>query len=398
MTAMNDVNIKTGKVEVEIFNRTDAALAELRSKYSVVPSTDTEEGYEFVKAGVKELTGYRTALDAERKRIKQPYLDAGRIIDTEAKRITAELVTLEEPMKAAKKEADDREKRKQEERIARLQKKVDAIAAWVGRAKGSTSNTIAEMIEEVDQINIDDFYDLTSEATRVKNETLDRLNEMYTEKLGAEQAERDRQAALAEQQKAEAARRQLEQAAEIERRITNLRMIPMDLMGKSAAAIRFKIEQLTNYQAPASEFGDRADEASQAQQQVISQLTMMAQQADAMEQMQAQQAEIDERAAKEEAARLEAQQAAEQPEQGPAVTDASYQAMQGDDPSFDEAEPESEADRELIAITDTGMTEDEPAPLSPARQALADWCNKWALSDDATDELAAIIEQHFNEQ
>ncbi len=363
-TNLQDVNIETGKVEVEVFSQTDAALAHLREKYAVVPSTETDEGYAFVKAGVRELTGYRTKLDAERKRVKQPYLDAGRIIDTEAKRITAELVAIEEPVKAAKKEADDREKRKQEERIARLQKKVDAIAAWVGRAKGSTSSTIAEIIEEVDQINIDDFYDLTSEATRVKNDTLDRLNELYTEKMSAEQAERDRQAAIAEQQKAEAARKELEQAAEIERRINTLRMIPMDLMGKSAAAIRFKIEQLTNYQVPASEFGERAQEAAQAQQQVINQMTMMEQQAAALEQMQAQQAEAE--AAKEEAARLEAEQPACQPEQGPAVTDASYQAMQGDDPEYQEAAP-------VKAFGIDGAFDDEECVATPERVTMA--CN-----------------------
>lgn len=314
----NAVNLETGTVEVEIFRQTDAALAALRDKYAELPSTETEGGYEFVKAGVKEITTYRTTLDAKRKEIKQPYLDAGRVIDSEAKRITAELVKIEEPLKAAKKEADEREKRKKEERIARLQKKVDTIAAHVQTAKGKSSAEIAAIIEQVDRIQIEDFYDLTEQATKVKNDTLDTLAEMFSAQANHEQAEAERAEALEAQRKAEAEAEAARQAGEIERRINNLRLIPMGLMGKPSADVRSKIAQLQNHPVVAAEFGSRADEATQAYQQVLQQLDMLAQQVEAMEAMQAQQ---------------QAQQPPAETGQvdaAPAVSHSSYEAMKDD--------------------------------------------------------------------
>lgn len=341
MTSLNEVNIETGKVEVEVFNKTEAALAELRERYGVVPSLDTEEGYNFVKDGLKELVSLRTSLDAERKRIKQPYLDAGRIIDAEAKRITEALVELETPMKDAKKEFDDREKRMKEERLARLCTKIEGIRSWVVRARNQQSATIAEMIEEVDSIDTaEDFFELSKEAAEAKNETLERLNEMYTERLAFERSEQERK-------QAEEARKAMELQQQIGERINKLRMIPMDLMGKKAAEILTKIASLRNYEPPAAEFGDRHQEALDAHKQVITQLETMAAQAEVVEQAEAKKAE--EEAAKQAAVAEQAAKAeAERKEKFPGVDiDAIHHKQEAKAKEVAPQQEEPEQDREV---------------------------------------------------
>lgn len=216
MTILKNVDLDKGTVEVTEYSATAAALAKLREKYTTVPDANTDEGYEFIKVGIKELTTLRTSLEAARKREKAPYIQAGQIIDAEAKRITEELVLLESPMKAAKKEVDDRLERERQERIARLQQKVDAIRGMPAQVRGKSSDEISAMLDRVGEIDAShDFYDLTKEAIEVRQAALDELTQMLTDRLAFEQAERQR--IELEAQKAEM-RRELEaQQAEMRR-------------------------------------------------------------------------------------------------------------------------------------------------------------------------------------
>jgi myosin heavy subunit len=216
MTTIEKVDLEKGTVEVAEYTQTNAALAMLREKYAVVPDVNTNEGYELVKAGIKELTTFRTTLEAARKRVKDPYLQAGKIIDAEAKRITDELVKLEEPMKVAKKEVDDRIERERQERIARLQVKVDAIKAMPSQVRGKSSKEIADMLDRVGEIDaMHDFYDLTKEALAARQAAMDELAQMLTDRLALEAAEEERN--RIEAQNAELRRQQEAQQAELRR-------------------------------------------------------------------------------------------------------------------------------------------------------------------------------------
>lgn len=213
---MNNVNLEAGTADIAEYSATEAALAMLREKYSVVPDANTDEGYALVKAGIKELTTLRTSLEAARKREKEPHLQAGRIIDAEAKRITEELVKLEDPMKAAKKEVDDRIERERQERIARLQVKVDAIVAMPGQVRGKSSQEIASMLDRVGEIDaMHDYYDLTKEAVAARENALSELAQMLTDRLAFEASEEDRKKAEAE--KAALEQQLAEQRAEMQR-------------------------------------------------------------------------------------------------------------------------------------------------------------------------------------
>lgn len=216
MTTTKNVDLEKGTTKIAEYSATEAALAQLREKYGTVPDANTEEGYALIKSGLKDLVGLRNRLEDARKREKAPLLLAGKVIDDEAKRITAELVKLEDPMAVAKKAADERIERERKERIARLQVKVDAIKGMPAQVRGKSSDAIAEMIDRCGEIDTaHDFYDLTKEAQEAQAAAMDELAQMLTDRLAFEQAERQR--LELEAQQAELNRQLEEQRAQLQR-------------------------------------------------------------------------------------------------------------------------------------------------------------------------------------
>ena len=78
------------------YSKTEAALAELRTKYEGIAfDLTTTKGDKEARTARKELVTLRTSLEAKREELKAPALEFGKKIDGEAKRITAEIVALE---------------------------------------------------------------------------------------------------------------------------------------------------------------------------------------------------------------------------------------------------------------------------------------------------------------
>lgn len=254
---LNNVNLEQGTVDVAEYSQTEAALAALREKYSTLPDVNTPNGYEFVKTGIKELTTLRTSLEAARKREKEPHLQAGKIIDAEAKRITEELVKLEDPMKVAKKEVDDRIERERQERIARLQLKVDAIKAMPAQVRGKSSAEIAEMLDRVGEIDAaHDYYDLTKEAVAARQAALDDLAQMLNDRLAFEAAEEERK--RVEAQNAELRRQQEAQQAELRRQQDELARQQQEIQ-RQQEEMRQQREALERAQAALNQPAPAAD-------------------------------------------------------------------------------------------------------------------------------------------
>lgn len=115
----------TNLTTIAEYAKTALAMADLRSRYSgLVFELDSPAKIKEAKKNVAEVRGYRTALEDERKRIKQPALDRCRLIDDEAKRLTAELRELEDPMKA---QIDAKEAEIEAERIRVAQAEQDRV-------------------------------------------------------------------------------------------------------------------------------------------------------------------------------------------------------------------------------------------------------------------------------
>lgn len=384
MTNMTNVDIESGKVQVEVFSQTEAALALLREKYGTVPDVKTTTGYELCATGLKKIVKYRTTLEKTRKEIKDPYLKAGQIIDAEAKRITGELLKLEGPLADAKKEVDDHEKRMKEERIAKLRAKINDMTSYVERARNQPSDKVAQMIETVDAIDTQgEFYDLREEALNAQQTTLEKLGDIYSDRIQFEQAEAARKEAEEKQRAQEAAQR-------ISERINKLRMMPMDYMGKAADEVRTKLESLRKFTPPADEFGSRLADAQEAQATVIGQLEMMLQQAEQLEAAKAQQ-EAQQRASDEQLKR-DMESARKEP-----APDNTLAELRATTPRMAQAEAERTAgagvipDSEKLDINDA-IEQHKQAPTLIS--ALSDWCDKWDVSLQASKELWEIIEAY----
>ncbi len=274
MENFNAYDPATDSVNIELFTKTEAGLAALREQYGTLPAEVTNDNYDWFKAGAKTLSSTRTAIESARKEIKQPYLDAGRAIDNEAKRITAEIKKIEAPLAALKKGWDDRLKREKEERIARLQKKVDAIKAFTTRAQGMNSEGIAELLESLEAIDTEnDFYDLKREAIEAQAAARDRLAVMLDERIQFELAEKAKAKAEAELEK-------VREAQKITDAISAIRMMPTHFFGKPEQEIRNEIDRLSNL--PTSNFADREAEAQAAIDVALQQLSKLAEQAKMM--------------------------------------------------------------------------------------------------------------------
>lgn len=220
--------------QIAEYSQTAQALAALRARLSgVVYDVKTTAGMTAAKQDRAEVRGLRTALEAKRVEIKAPALERCRLIDAEAKRITAELLAIEDPIDAqikaeeARKEAEKAAKAEAErQRVAGIQAKIGAIRETLAKVAGRSSIVIATAAESVaaTEIGVDNFQEFAAEAEAVKQATLAKLREMQSaaeaqeeeaRKIAAERAELARLRAEEEARKAEEKRKAEEEAARV---------------------------------------------------------------------------------------------------------------------------------------------------------------------------------------
>ncbi len=222
------------------YSATDTALAELRQKYAAaVFDVTTGKGMTLAKQARAELREQRVSLEKERVRIKAPALERCRQIDSEAKRITAELEALEEPIDSQIKAEEHRKEREKEareqaerERVAAINARFDAIRSLPLRAVDATAEAIIEVIAEAEAIDPATFPDDLQAAAKYERQlainglraALDRriAADAEQEKIKSERAELER--LRAEQAELQAERDRLA-AAEREREAAEARRV-----------------------------------------------------------------------------------------------------------------------------------------------------------------------------
>lgn len=203
------------------YSKTEAALAELKSRYEAVTfNVEEKKGMAAAKEARAEIKGYRTDLEKVRKEIKAPALQRCQDIDSEAKRITSVLLSLEQPIdeqikseearKAAEKAAAEAA---EAARIAKLQGMVSEIEALPSTHFKSESAKLAGVIAELEatQISMDVFEEFTYAATTAKASALERLIEMK-EKAKAAEVAAEAERLRIESERAELAKLRAEQA------------------------------------------------------------------------------------------------------------------------------------------------------------------------------------------
>lgn len=195
-----------GLTQVAEYNATAAALADLNARYKgVVFDVATRDGMVAAVKGRAELRGYRTGLEKLRVELKAPALERSRLIDAEARRITAELSALEDPLDDLIKSEETRKEReraeaeeKEQQRVAAINDRIMAIDSAPGRWVGKPSAEIEGALECVRDIIIEGhFGEFEPRAAASKARAVATLEQLYEGAAAQEKtqaAERQRQA------------------------------------------------------------------------------------------------------------------------------------------------------------------------------------------------------------
>ena len=171
------------------FNQTASALAALTQRYSgVVFEVTTATGMKAAKAGSYELRVLRSDLEKRRVAIKAPLIDQGRVVDSEAKRIDAELQKLKAPIdelikaEEVRKEVERIElERAEQKRIAAIQAKLADIRNLPLAVLGKNAGEILQLAQATELIEIEPafFGGYANEASIARNAAAAKLRQAY---------------------------------------------------------------------------------------------------------------------------------------------------------------------------------------------------------------------------
>ena len=217
--------------EIQKFNVTDAAIADLSTRYMVlkINGLDDKDGFAMVHKARMDVKERRIAVEKTRKELKEDALRYGQAIDKEAKRITALLEPIENHLAEEegkiqaekdriKAEADAKE-------AARIQSRIDTICAFgpnfngqtyavhglqipVALVKVCTDEQFTQFIAQVQAAKDAEDAKIKAEEDARRAEA-DRLAKVAAE----QEAERQRLAEVARKQAEDAARAKEEQEA-----------------------------------------------------------------------------------------------------------------------------------------------------------------------------------------
>lgn len=242
--------------QISEYNETAAALAVLREKYCTVFDVRTTKGMADAREARAEVRSYRVGLEKLRVAIKAPALERSRLIDAEAKRITAELLAIEEPIDATIKAEETRKveekaakERAEAARIAAIQARIAAIRNHYPAAVNQCADYTRLIIEQIAAMELapDDFAEFMPEAKAAQDETRAALIILLGQKVEAEAeqariiAEREELARLRQQdeeRKAEERRIEAEAKAKAEQEASEIRQQQEAEASRLAAAQR----------------------------------------------------------------------------------------------------------------------------------------------------------------
>ncbi len=202
--------IEQASTEIAEYSKTEAGLADLRARMANVEyDVVTTKGMALARADRAEVRGLRTGLENMRKTTKAPALAHCQLIDAEAKRITAALLELEEPIDKQIKAEEVRKEveraaceQAERERIQSIQVRIAIIRGYCVLGTQCTMDDLNKSLQEFYTLDLCDFDEFESEAMRAYEQADEHLNHVIAKKREIEieyarvQAE---QAAAAEQ-------------------------------------------------------------------------------------------------------------------------------------------------------------------------------------------------------
>lgn len=190
---LNQIDLQKGIILADEFKNADIAIKQLAETMpTVVNPLQSKAEYDAIKKEIKPVKGLVTAVEKRRKELKAPILDAGRLLDSEAKRLIGNLTEIISPMVEAEKEYKERAEHDKEERQQYAQSKIDWMNDVVMRSIHMSSAEVEAAINEVTELDTSQkFYELTGEATKLREKTLNGLGEMLLMKKQQEQFKKE---------------------------------------------------------------------------------------------------------------------------------------------------------------------------------------------------------------
>lgn len=192
-----EVEVDPKATVVAIYSATEAEIGRRIEQYAnVVPDCSTKDGIAFAKEARAAFREPRLLIEDIRTEKKKPYLEIGRLIDSEAKRITGLVAphekTWDDAIKAdeTRKENEKKEKAQAEiRRVEAIRKKIDAMERAPIDALTLTSAQISSVIEKIEASVIDELYaEFEVEAKEKKAVSLAQLRGLLASRIDQEAA------------------------------------------------------------------------------------------------------------------------------------------------------------------------------------------------------------------
>ena len=211
------------KTELAKYSITDAAIAELQKSYLTleIAGINDKEGAALVGKARRDIKSKRCDVEAKRKELKADSLAYGRAVDSEAKRITDELLKIENHLESEEKKISDELCRIENEKY---QHRLDLIGVyypyreiWAKIIWGLSDTAFADELERAKMSHAEEQQRLRAVAEAKKRQ------EEESEILRRQAAEQEatRQALLAENEKIRKQKAELEErerALELEKK------------------------------------------------------------------------------------------------------------------------------------------------------------------------------------
>lgn len=224
--------------QVVEYDVSDAAIAQLKQQYGGL-TAETPAKYEEVRKAIAETRTLRVKVEKTRKELKADALEYGRKVDAEAKRITALLLEVEDPLKAEKQKVDDEKariqrekeeaeqrrieeeqrkqreaeeaKRKAEEERIRAEQEAERKKLEAERAELEKQRKEEEAKRKAEQEKLDaERRKIEEERQRLEREQFEREAKERAEREAREKAEREAEAKRLAEERAEQERQRLE--------------------------------------------------------------------------------------------------------------------------------------------------------------------------------------------
>lgn len=257
--------------EIIEYTETERALTLLREQYGKPFDVTTKAGMEAARAARRLIKSHRVALESARKEIKEPALRRCQLIDAEAKRITAELLALEQPIDAAiqaeeRRVAQEKAEREriERERIADIHRRIAEIYATIAARANDDADRIDHALNVLE--SFDDYSDFNEFAEQAKEATQTVVAQLRTMMEQKRQAEAEAKAIAAER---------AEQA-----RISRIKGMIDEIYAMGSQAFTFTSLQLENVIASVeslnmSGFEEFEEDARAAQEKTLSGLHLV---------------------------------------------------------------------------------------------------------------------------